>query len=116
MRVPGNILLACVLAGCSLYLLGQESFVLNSRQTPGTGRLFSGLALYLLALSPLGLAGVALSVARAWLKGDVPLPDNILHPHPAYKGELMLRFWPWLAVALGSLLLAFVLAEPFIAP
>lgn len=116
MRILSNLLLACILTGCCLYLLGQESFVFKRRQTPGTGTLFSGLALYLLALSPLGLAGFALSIARAWLKGDVPLPESTLHPHPTYQGQLMLRFWPWLAVALGSLLLAFVLAEPFIAP
>ena len=57
---------------------------------------FSGVALDLLAIGLLFFAGFAITVAVAWLRGNIFMPaaDDPV-PHPAYRIRLLMRYWYW---------------------
>jgi hypothetical protein len=98
-RIMINIVLsvASVLVAAGLLLHG--FLFIPSLSAPGRGILFEGAALDLLALGLLGVAAFAGAIARAWLRGDIPLPPpGTIRPDAVYRGRIMRRFWPALAV------------------
>ena len=81
------------------------------------GTLFFGIALQLLALSLFFLAALAAAITLAWIRGSVPMPSAYqVRPDPGYKGQLLLRYWYFVAPALICLLLAFILAKKGVNP
>jgi hypothetical protein len=111
-RIVINSIIAIIVFGAGMWLLLQDSFFLKDRWNPGAGTLFSGWPLYLLALGLFLLAAFTGSVARAWLRQDIPLlPPKTIRPHPVYKGHIIFRFWYLVIPALISILMAFLLAE-----
>ena len=121
LRIVLNGVLAvfCVWGGA--YLLWQESYFLHDRWHPETGTYFSGVSLYLLAAGLFLLGAFAAAVALAWLRGTIPMPGRReLRPHPAYKGQILVRFWylvvPALVLIPGSFLLADKVPNPSLSP
>lgn len=110
-RTALNIILTAALAAAGVYLLSSGSLLWRERWHPEAGLLFSGVSLYLLSVALFFLAGFAGAVTWAWLRGDLPMPRrDRMRPHPAYKGELLVRYWYFIAPALACLVTAFLLA------
>lgn len=112
MRVALNLALAAACVWGGLYLLQQESFFLRDRWHSGTGTLFSGLSLDLLALGLFALGAFAAAVALAWVRGTLPRPPpRVIRTHPVYKGRIIVRYWYLVLPAFALVLGAFLLAE-----
>jgi H+/Cl- antiporter ClcA len=112
LRVILNIVLALLLICGGAYLLGQRSFSLSDRWSPGNGTLFHGVTLYLLSSGLILLGVFAGAVAYCWIRGILPMPDrNAIRPHPAYKGAMIVRFWYVVLPAVLFILLALFLAD-----
>lgn len=100
-----NLVLAIALTGFGGYLLFVDTFTLN-RMT------FSGAPLRLLSVCMLSLAGFAFAILRARLQGTLRAPPSLQDTYMDlvhYKTAVIERFWPFIAVALIALVLAFVL-------
>lgn len=110
LRITLNIALSGLLFVASLHLLSVDSYALR-------GMLFTGLARYLLASSLLLAAGFAGAITQGWMRGSIPKPPmssfriDPTYVHPAYKGEMLVRYWYFVMPALICLVLAFVFAE-----
>lgn len=112
LRILLNICLALVLVWGGIYLLGQETYHLHERWHRGPGTDFSGMSLRLLALSLFSFAAFAAAVARAWIKGIIPMPDpHEPRPHPTYKGQIIVRYWYFVVPGFLLMLSAFILAN-----
>lgn len=103
-----NVVLSMAVAAGGIVLLLRDSWTWNS----GASELvFSGTSLGLLGLGCLFLAGFVASVTRAWAMGELEMPrTDGLGAHPAYQGQLMVRYWylffPCLGCIGGALWLA----------
>ncbi|HRQ24452.1 MAG TPA: hypothetical protein PLF42_13570 [Anaerolineales bacterium] len=107
-----NIALTITLLGGGVSLLGQDSFFLAERWDPEIGTLFQGAALYSLATGLILLGAFTGTVAYHWINNIMPMPErNIIKPHPAYKGALLVKFWYLALTAVVLILLAFLLAD-----
>jgi hypothetical protein len=116
-RIVANALLALAALVAAGYVMARAPTFIPSLSAPGHGRLFAGPARILLLLGLFGLAAFAGAVARAWHRGDIPLPPpGTLRPDPDDRGRLMVRFWylllPLLAGLVGALLLSRRSAAP----
>jgi hypothetical protein len=111
LRPVVNLVLAATLVVAGLLLLQQDSFFLRERWEPAFGMRFSGWSLRFLAGALFGLAAFAGAVGVGWLRGSVPLPPARVWVHPTYKGQLVVRYWPLLALTFTCLALAFGLAD-----
>ncbi len=110
-RIIANVLLALAALLATGYVLAHDPLFIPSLSAPGRGLLFAGPARDLLLLGLLGMAAFAGAVARAWHRGDIPLPPpGTLRPDPDYRGRIMVRFWylllPMLAGLIGAVALA----------
>ena len=111
-RIAVNVALTLLFVWGGVYLFGQESFFLRDRWHPETGTYFYGASLYLLGASLFCLAAFAAAVALAWIKGTMPMPGRReIRPHPAYKGQIIVRYWYLVIPAFALLLGSFVLAK-----
>ena len=111
-RILINAALTVLCAWGGIHLLGQESFFLRDRWHPETGTYFSGVSLYLLAFGLFCFGAFTAAVAQAWVRGIIPMPDQgKIQPHPAYKGQILVRYWYFVIPALGMVLGSFMLAE-----
>jgi hypothetical protein len=64
------------------------------------------------SLGLLGVAAFAGAIARAWLRGDIPLPPpGTIRPDAVYRGRIMRRFWPALALIVLGIGSALVLSR-----
>lgn len=112
LRIITNAVLALALCAAALYLPFAGPFFLRERWHPEIGTLFTGTSLYLLSAALLSLAAFVTAVTRAWLSGDIPLPPtDRIRPHPDYKGNIIARYWYFVAAALVCLMAAFLLAD-----
>jgi len=112
LRITVNIALSAVLFAAGVYLLSVSAFAVSDRGHPGMDLRFAGTALHLLAGGCFALAAFAAAVVGAWLRGDVALPSaHAVRPHPAYKGELIVRYWYWIAIAVVCFVAAGVQSE-----
>lgn len=110
-RIVTNLVLTALLLGVGVYLLSAGSLFLRDRWNSQAGTLFSGVSLYLLASAMFCLAAFSAAVARAWLRGDIAMPEcGRARPHPDYKGRLIARYWYFVALAGACLVAAFLLA------
>ncbi len=110
-RIVANVLLALAALVAAGYVLAHAPTFIPSLSAPGHGRLFAGPARILLLLGLFGLAAFSGAIARAWHRGDIPLPPpGTLRPDPDYRGRIMVRFWylllPLLVGLVGALLLS----------
>lgn len=111
LRPTLNLLLATALVVGGVLLLRQEAFFLRDRWEPAVGTLFAGWSLRFLAGTLFGLAAFAGAIAFGWLRGTFRQPAGRTWVHPAYKGQLLLRYWYLIVLALGCLGVAFALAD-----
>lgn len=106
---------ACSIGG--VYLLFQDSIFVRDRNDPTVGLQFSGASLYSLSLALFCIAAFSIAVSRAWSKGDLSMPGaDEIRPHPAYKGQLLVKYWYFTAPAIGFVVVAFLLASHVRAP
>lgn len=105
-----NIALIGVLIAASLFLFSVDAYALH-------GTLFVGASRYLLVLSLLSLAGFAIAVVQGRIRGNVSRPPPSpfrwapFYVDPVYKGELLVRYWYFIASALIFLTLAFAFSK-----
>lgn len=107
-RIGLNVVLMLGLGAAALHLLSRERWVWIIDDDM---LVFTGGSLRLLAISAMFLALFVGAVTQGWIRGSVPLPPaDEPHPHPAYRGRLLVRYWyfvlPGLACFLGALWLA----------
>lgn len=109
LRITTNIALSGLLFMAGLHILSVDSYALH-------GLLFAGLARYLLAASLMFMVGFVGAIAYGWIRGSIPKPPassfrfDPTYVHPAYKGEMLVRYWYLVLPALICLVLAFVFA------
>lgn len=112
LRILLNGILTLICFSGGAFLLERGSFFLQDRWHPETGTYFSGVPLYLLAFGLFFLGAFAAAVARAWIRGAIPLPDpDISRPHLDYKGRIIFRYWYFVVPALILVLSSFMLAK-----
>jgi len=112
LRISVNVVLVATLLAAGLYLLSVNAFTVSDRAHPGLGLRFTGGVPWLLAGGCFGLAAFAAAVLRAWVRGDVPMPPSrAVRPHPAYKGQLIVRYWYFVAAAVACFVAAYGQAE-----
>jgi hypothetical protein len=111
LRPAINLALAAALVVGGMLLLRQDAFFLRDRWDPTVGTRFSGSSLRFLAGTLFGLAAFAGAVTAGWLRGSVPRPAERVLVHPAYKGQIFVRYWYFLLLTFGCLALAFWTAE-----
>lgn len=115
-KIAVNIILSLLLYGASGTLLLRDRLHLSSLGEPGWALLFSGWPLSLLALSLMSLGTLALSMAKAWSRGDLAAP-SLRGFIPG--GRTLHRFWHLFLLALVSVACfaaAFRLAEKVAVP
>jgi hypothetical protein len=94
------------------YLLARDSYFLHGRYNTEFGSLFSGTSLYLLAISLFFFAAFAAAVALAWLNGSLAMPNpHKLSTDFSFKGQLIIRYWYFVAPGFLLLMAAMTLAE-----
>ena len=97
----------------SVYLLERGVFLLRDRWHPETGIYFVGVPLYLLAFGLIFLGLFSLAVMQAWVRGVIPMPKpGTFRPHPAYKGQIIVRYWYFVMPAMMLLISSLLLAKP----
>lgn len=111
-RIVMNLAISAACSIGGIYLLFRGSVLVRDRNDAAAGWLFSGASLYSLVLALFCLAAFSFAVSRAWLKGDVspPGPDEI-RPHPADKGQVLMKYWYFAGPAIGFVVAAFFLAS-----
>ncbi|HET9034357.1 MAG TPA: hypothetical protein VFN25_15815 [Dokdonella sp.] len=120
-RILANGILAFICLWGGVYLLGRESFFLRDRGHPQVGILFSGVSLTLLAFALFLIAAFAAAIALAWIRGALPMPGRrVIRPHPAYQGQIIVRYWylvvPALILIVTSVMLAKRVPNPLFQP
>lgn len=57
------------------------------------------------------------AIAHGWIRGSIPKPPTSscwfdpTYVHPVYKGEMLVRYWYFIAPAMICFVLAFAFAE-----
>jgi len=116
-RIIVNVLLALAALLAAGYVLAHDPLFIPSLSVPGRGLLFVGPSRALLLLGLLGVAAFSGAVARAWHRGDIPLPPpGTIRPDPDYRGRIMVRFWYLLLPLLVGLIGAMLLSRRSAAP
>jgi hypothetical protein len=111
-RILVNLLLAVASLLAAGYVLVHDPVYVPTRAGSGSGLLFAGPARLLLLAGLLGLAAFAGAVARAWMRGNIPLPPpGAIRPDAVYRGRIMARFWYLLLTAILCLASALLLAR-----
>lgn len=105
LRILVNFVLAVGLIAFGVHLLFAEAFALK-------GTVFSGITLYLFIICVFSLAGLAIAVLRASLSGTLESPPSLSDTYmdlANYRAAVIERFWPFIVVAIASLVLALAL-------